>query len=92
MTGADDLRRSGVAFRTETNLEEATEVFITLEPNGETDISPSGVTIMEGTIGAADDTGIRRADITGTYTNRLGEVRTPVGKVVIMLTQDETFF
>jgi hypothetical protein len=91
VTGADDVRRSGVRWVTEANLERATSAFVTIEPNGETDVGPSGVVIMEGPL-RDDGHTIMRGNMSGEYTTRLGEERNPTAEVAIVLTEDDVYF
>jgi hypothetical protein len=87
VTGADDLRRSGVRWVTESDLSDATGVFVSLEPDGETDISPSGVVIMQGALDDGSE-GAIRATMTGQYETRLGEIKSPVATVAIIIAED----
>ena len=69
----------------------ATLAFITAEPNGETDIAPSGFTIMDGPL-TSDKQGELRGTMTGQYTNILGEVRNPVSRITIIIAEDNVSF
>ena len=82
-----DLQGSGVRFVTEFSLERVGSLFITLEPNGETDIAPSGIMIMEGPV-AYDGEGLLRGTLTGQYDTMLGETKRPVATVAIVLAED----
>ena len=91
VTGADDLRRSGVRWTSPSNLSTATEVFITAEPNGETDIAPSGFMIQDGLL-LHPAQGELRGQMTGQYYNVLGELRNPVARVTIIIAEDNVSF
>lgn len=82
-----DLQGSGVRFVTEFSLERVGSLFVTLEPNGETDIAPSGILIMEGPV-AYDGEGLLRGELTGEYQTILGDTKLPVADVAIALAQD----
>ncbi len=47
---AGGLPQSGIRFTTDVNLADAENVFLTIEKNGETDLSPSEVVIGRGTL------------------------------------------
>jgi len=91
ITGADDLRRSGVRWTSPSDLSTATAAFITAEPNGETDIAPSGFMIQSGTLLNTAE-GELRGQMSGQYTNRLGEVRNPVSRITIIIAEDNVSF
>lgn len=82
-----DIQSSGVRFNHEASLERAGSMFLTIEPNGETDISPSGVVVLEGPL-AYDGEGLLRGVLTGEYTNVLGEQRLPQAAVAVILALD----
>ena len=91
VTGAEDGRRSGVRWVSEYRLDRATTAFVTLEPNGETDIAPSRVTIMDGDL-AEDGPGTLRGQMEGEYTNFLGETLNPVVRITIIIAEDDVYF
>lgn len=91
VTGADDLRRSGVRWTSTTDLTDASVAFVTAEPNGETDISPSGYVIMDGRL-TSNKEGELRGTMTGQYTNILGEERNPVSRITIIIAEDNVSF
>ncbi len=81
------LQASGVRWVTEYSLERAGSMFITAELNGETDISPSGIIIMEGPL-AYDGFGVLRGQLTGQYQTTLGETKFPLAEVAVVLAED----
>jgi hypothetical protein len=91
VTGADDLRRSGVRFVSQANLRSATSAFVTLERNGETDIAPSPSVIMEGALTRERD-GELRGVMEGEYRDRLNNLRRPEAWVTIIIAEDNAFF
>jgi len=86
----DPITASGVRFDTEARLEGATELFITIEADGETDAAPSGNVIMRGDL-VAEPIGTLRSVLTGQYTNLLGETRNPIGEAAVTLAEDHAF-
>jgi hypothetical protein len=91
VTGADDNRRSGVNFTSQANLSHATDAFVTLEPDGETDAAPSGDVIMSGAL-TSPAKGDLRGEMTGQYQNRLGVVLSPFARITIIIAEDNAFF
>ncbi|MCA9562543.1 MAG: hypothetical protein KC561_03595 [Myxococcales bacterium] len=85
------LQDTGVRLTTELDLSTATEIFITVERNGETDYAPSSQVIMFGTL-QQDGQGTLRGALSGEYTNRLGETRRPAGRVAIVIAGDHVYF
>lgn len=83
----DPITASGVRFVSEASLEGATELFISIEPNGETDVAPSGVVIMRGLL-EAEEPNTLRASLTGQYTTLLGEIKTPIATAAIVIVED----
>lgn len=81
------LQASGVRWVSEYSLARAGSMFITAEMNGETDISPSGLIIMEGPL-AYDGFGLLRGRLTGSYQTSLGETKFPLAEVAVVLAED----
>jgi hypothetical protein len=78
---------TGARFTTEASLESATRLFVTIEADGETDFSPSGVVVMTGDL-TFDGEGLMRGRLEGQYTTLLGQTLNPIATAAVVLTED----
>lgn len=85
---AGGLPQSGIRFTTEVNLADAEEILLTVEQNGETDISPSEVVIGRGVM-VDGRRSVLVADLEGDVPIIGGTVPLVESRVAVVLGEDE---
>jgi len=87
----EGLPESGIRFRTEVNLEDAEQVLITIEDNGETDLAPSERIIGRSVLLPGPRSALV-GDIEGEVPTVLGKAPLVSSRVAILLTDDRVYF